>query len=282
MSEPLTRTAVIGHVEWTHLIALDNIPAQGQIVESAAWMELAAGGACAAAVQLVKLTGHCDFFTAVGDDHLGVQAVAQIEERGVTVHAARRPGPTRRALVLTDSTGERTIVVHGTRLFPRLDDRLPWELLNSADSVLFTAGDSAALHAARGAATLVVVARGVPTALNVDVDAVVGSGEDIEEVSALNPSNRARLVVATHGHSGGTFRTANGKERTFPASTITGQIVDRYGAGDSFAAGLTFALGLGRSPEEAVGIAARCGAAVLSGHGPYETQLTWDDLQRSP
>nr|MBA2567395.1 ribokinase [Thermoleophilaceae bacterium] len=43
--------------------------------------------------------------------------------------------------------------------------------------------------------------------------------------------------------------------------------------GDSFAAGLTFALAEGRDAQEALAFAARCGAACMAGDGPYEGQL---------
>ena len=54
---------------------------------------------------------------------------------------------------------------------------------------------------------------------------------------------------------------------------------DRYGAGDSLAAALRYV----HSPiemlaEEALELAARCGAAVLAGRGPYEGQLTASDV----
>jgi ribokinase len=41
--------------------------------------------------------------------------------------------------------------------------------------------------------------------------------------------------------------------------------MDAYGCGDSFAAGLGFALAEGKEPVEAVAFAARCGAACLTG-----------------
>jgi ribokinase len=50
--------------------------------------------------------------------------------------------------------------------------------------------------------------------------------------------------------------------------------VDAYGAGDSFAAGLAYGLAAFGDPEKAIELAARCGAAVLTGRGPYEGQLT--------
>ncbi|HKE53256.1 MAG TPA: PfkB family carbohydrate kinase, partial [Actinomycetota bacterium] len=57
-----------------------------------------------------------------------------------------------------------------------------------------------------------------------------------------------------------------------------GPVVDTYGAGDSFAAGLTFALGRGLEVEDALALAARCGAWCASGRGPYGNQLTASDL----
>lgn len=165
---------MIGHVEWVHLLAVEDLPARGSVEESLEWTELAAGSACAAAVQLLKLAGRCDFFTAVGDDDLAERALPDLAQRGVAVHAARRTGRTRRALVLADRAGEGTIVVHGARHHPRVADDLPWHLLESADCALFTARDDSTLEAARGAATLVVTARSLPARLNVPIDAVVG------------------------------------------------------------------------------------------------------------
>jgi ribokinase len=272
---------VIGHIEWTHLVAVERVPPIGAIVESSSWMQLAAGGGCVAAVQLAKLTGKCDFFTAVGDDELGTRAVSQMEKQGVTVHTGRRNGATRKALVLTDAGGERTIIVHGQRHFPRGDDRLPWHLLESADCALFTAGDDAAFHAARHADVMVVVARGLPRSLGLKVDAVVGSGSDPGEAFGRDLLTNVGLQVTTHGRQGGMFRVADGSTGTFRAPQLDEPVKDSYGAGDAFAAGLTFALGEGRDVEQALDIAAKCGTAVLLGHGPYESQLTRESLDRN-
>jgi len=54
--------------------------------------------------------------------------------------------------------------------------------------------------------------------------------------------------------------------------------VDAYGAGDSFAAGLAYALGEGRDIDTALELAARCGAVCMTGRGPYGRQLTAADL----
>ena len=55
---------------------------------------------------------------------------------------------------------------------------------------------------------------------------------------------------------------------------MPGPVEDAYGCGDCFAAGITYGLGDGRAVDEAVALGARCGAAVLTGRGPYAGQLT--------
>ena len=52
------------------------------------------------------------------------------------------------------------------------------------------------------------------------------------------------------------------------------EIADTYGAGDSFAAALCFALARGDELEDAVALAARAGASVVTGTGPYEQQIS--------
>ena len=65
---------------------------------------------------------------------------------------------------------------------------------------------------------------------------------------------------------------ANGER--FPAVPPPGPVVDTYGAGDSFAAALCFALARGDALPAAIELAARAGASVITGEGPYTTQLT--------
>ena len=48
---------------------------------------------------------------------------------------------------------------------------------------------------------------------------------------------------------------------------------DAYGCGDSFAGGLTYGLGADLPLPAALELGARCGAACLTGRGPYEGQL---------
>ena len=62
---------------------------------------------------------------------------------------------------------------------------------------------------------------------------------------------------------------ADGAGGEWAAAEVPGPVVDAYGCGDSFAAGLTFALGEGRPIDEALAVAASWGAHTLTLRGPY-------------
>ena len=270
------RFAVVGHVEWIDFLQVDHVPIAGEIVNaSEAWGE-AAGGGAVAAVQLAKLAGGALFLAALGLDELGDESEARLRGHGVEVVAARGDMPTRRAVTFLDANGERTITTIGPRPVPRADDDLPWERLAEIDGLYFTGGDVGALRASRAARVVVVTPR-ARTALEgsgVEVDALVRSGNDAgEQGEPAQLGYSARLVVTTEGARGGTWVAREGRTGTFKAARLPGPIGDAYGAGDSFAAGLTYGLGAGMDVEEALEIASLCGAANLTGRGPYAGQL---------
>lgn len=107
------------------------------------------------------------------------------------------------------------------------------------------------------------------------VDAVVGSGTDPAE--RLDPGDlpvRPGLVVCTEGTRGGVFETADGRTGRYEAAAPPGPLVDTYGSGDCFAAGLTYALARDLAVPDALAFAARCGAWCVAGRGPYNRMLT--------
>jgi ribokinase len=275
------RFAVVGHVEWVDFLEVDHVPVAGEIVQASnAWGE-AAGGGAVAAVQLAKLAGGVTFFTALGSDDLGRRSERQLREQGVEVDAVVRDLPQRRAVTFLDANGERTIATMGGRLVPLAGDDLAWARLAEMDGVYFTGGDTDALRSARSARTLVVTPRAhdALAGSGVLVDALVRSGRDAgerDEPEAIGYS--ARTIFTTEGSKGGTYAGAEGRSGSFHAAPLPGPIVDAYGAGDSFAAGLTFGLGSGLDVDKALAIAARCGAGNLTGRGPYRGQPSAADL----
>jgi ribokinase len=272
--------AVIGHVEWVTFARVDHLPSMGEIVHASEWWDVPAGGGAAAAVQLTKLAPGASFYTALADDDLGHKAAAELTQLGVDVHAVFRPTSSRRALTHVDADGERTITVLGERLGAHGDDPLPWEALDGMDGVYFTAGDEAALRHARRARVLVATPRAGRVLGNagVELDALVASALDPSESYAVGDIQPApHLVVKTEGKRGGSIEFRDGRVQRFDAPPLPGPAVDRYGAGDAFAACLTFGLARGDDPSSAVALAARCGAAVITGRGPYGGQLTNPD-----
>ncbi len=270
------RAVVVGHVEWGEFARVRRVPSAGEIVHASEAWEEAAGGGAVAAVQLARLAGDCLFLTALGDDDLGHAAEQRLSAMGVRVEAAWRPEAQRRAFVHVDAEGERTITVMGDRMGPRGDDRLPWAELGDADAVYFTAGDPDAARAARAARKMVATVRATAALADagVQLDVLVSSANDEGERYVPGTIEPPPLLVArTDGPAGGSLIDPDGRSRRWAPVPLPGPLVDTYGGGDSFAAGLTYGLGVGDPPDQAVALGARCGAACLAGRGPYEGQL---------
>ena len=277
----MTRVAVVGHVEWIEFARVPRVPKPGEIIHASEWWQEVGGGGAVAAVQLAKLAGGAEFFTALAGDERGRRSKERLEELGVTVYAAPREGAQRRGFVYLDDDHERTITILGERIVSHGDDDLPWDRLDQVDAVYFTGGDVGALTHARRARRLVATPRAYATlrASRVNLDVLVRSAKDPGEQQAeegLDPA--PDIVVSTAGKEGGEWV---GEDRTtgrWKAAELPGPPQDAYGAGDSFAAGLTFGLGADLPIEQALRVASRCGAHKLAGKAAYDNQLTAADL----
>jgi len=266
------RVAVVGHIEWVTFLRVDRAPAAGMIAHASEAWEEPAGGGGVAAVEMARLAGACAFYSALGGDDAGRRSRAMLEAHGVEVRARTRAEPQRRAITLLDPSGERTIIVHGAALAADAGDGLDLAELEHTDAVYFCKGDAALLRAARRARTLVATARVLPVLkeAGVELDALVRSARDDGERYApgdLDPP--PRLAVATEGAAGGRWETSAGEEGRWTAAPLPGPFEDSYGAGDSFAAALAFALAEGRPPADALAFAAARGALALSRRGAH-------------
>ncbi len=263
------RAAVVGHIEWMEFVPVEEVPAPGEIVHAGdSWQE-AAGGGAVAAVQLSKLADSVDFFTALGNDEIAVQARDELVARGITVHATSVDAPQRRGFTFVDETGERTITTIGRKLHPRgHDEALPWHELAKCDCVYMCAGDADAVLLARRARVVVATARELATLTqaSVELDALVSSGKDEAEryhTGQIDPE--PLLVVTTSGALGGWAQPGG----PYTAAPLPSEPHDAYGAGDCFAAGLSFALAAGLAGLDALEFASRCGVGALAGPGVH-------------
>ena len=269
-SLPPLRLAVVGHVEWMEFLAVDQLPHPGTIGHALRTLQEPAGGGAVVAVQMARLQQQpVHFFTAIGRDSVGEACVKRLEDLGLVVHVAWREAPTRRGISLVDGEGDRAITVIGERLTPSLDDDLPWEALGECDGLFVTAADVPLLKACRAAAVLAATPRvrlPVLQKAGVSIDALIGSGLDPGELvdpDQLNPS--PHTMIRTEGAAGG-LSLPGGRYEPAP---LPGPMVESYGCGDSFAAGVVTGLAARWTLANAIALGAQCGAACATRFGPY-------------
>jgi ribokinase len=147
-------------------------------------------------------------------------------------------------------------------------------MLANCDAVYFTGADPETLRLARGARRLVVTARRGPIieAAAIAPDVIIGSTEDPREnrpFEAYSPAPGA--LVLTCGCRPVRVYRQSGVTRIQPPPAPE-RVVGDYGAGDSFAAALTFFVAHDLPVEEACRRAGPYGAAVLRGLDPLEVQ----------
>lgn len=257
-------------MEQVRFLRVDRPPTPGAILHASTSWEEPAGGGGVAAVELARLAGACDLFTARGDDPVGAGLPSALGAYGVRVRGPVRPEPHRLAVTFLDPTGERTIAVVGPAQHARGAELDPGEL-DGMDAVYFCKGDADALRLARRARVLVATARqlDVVRASGVRLDALVHSDRDPGERYADGDlAVPPTLVASTRGEEGGVWRTSSARGR-WAATPLPGPVQDAYGCGDCFAAGLAFALAEGRPIPDALRCAAERGALALTRRGAH-------------
>ena len=262
------RAAVIGHVELIEFVPVEHVPSPGEIVSAGdSWIE-AAGGGSVAAVQLSKLADSVLFFTALATDELGRGAKAELEERGIEVHATALEPPQRRGFTFVDEVGERTITTIGPKRGPAgTTTRCPGSSSRPATPST----------TARETST-----RSLPGAGRASLSRLrVSSGRcSAERSSSTRWSEAARTKRSCTSPAISTLlrgswsrlraRSAAGRSRAaFTAAPAPVPRADSYGAGDCFVAGLAFALASELETTDALAFAARCGAGALAGAGVH-------------
>jgi len=266
---PSGRVAIIGHVEWvTHVTG--RFPAPGGIADLAEPFSEPAGGGAVAACAAARLGAPTVLITALGDDQAARDSDTILSGRGIHLVAAHRHGSQTPALSACDASGERTIAVVGARLQARGDEPLEWERIDPAGAAYYTGEDPGALTHARRAAVLVVTARRLEDLLRAGVraDVLVASAADPDEhPHRLPPAISPRYTVITDGPRGGTVVDSEGRHERFAAVQPPGAVVDSYGCGDSFAAGITVGLARGLDIGQAVRLGALAGAECATWRG---------------
>ncbi len=271
---PKLKLAVIGHIEWVSFLKVDRLPLAGQISHATSCFEEVAGGASVAAVQMARLiNGPVDLITSLGKDTYGEKCFERLTKLGINLKVAWREKPTRKGISLISKDGERAITVIGDRLQPIASDDLPWNDLKDYDGIFVTATDKEGLRLARKAKFLAATPRTGKNVLkvsNVKLNALVGSGLDPgEKISFEELSPKPDLYIATEGKEGGTIYPEKQKYKSIKPSS---KAIDSYGCGDCFAGAVTTALSANMNLNQAIKIAAYCGAECSTHYGPYQNE----------
>ncbi|MGI9116349.1 MAG: PfkB family carbohydrate kinase [Gaiellales bacterium] len=271
MSAARPRIGVVGHVEWVLFGSAPTPPSAGEIVHLSDPFEEPAGGGAVVAIALARAGADVLFYTALAGDTEGAATRARMAEEGVELRVGVRGGRQARAMTILDEGGDRTIIVSQPNAYPRADDDLGWSDIEACAAVYATCGEPSALVEARRAPILVCSARQMAALLEsgVRADVVIGSLSDRgEQIDFRILGVNANAIVLTDGERGGRWMSRD-DSGLWDRQPLPGEKADTYGAGDTFAAGLTHALGCGLEMHDAVEIAARWGAAAVCNRGPY-------------
>ena len=239
------KVAVVGHVEACAFARVDHVPAAGEIVEAEEGWEEAAGGGAVAAVQLARLAGECLLLTALADDASGARPSATSRTAGC---GSRRPGGGLRSAAPSCTS---TAAASGRSPSPAIGWRRGSTIRSrgrssptATRSISPPAIAARPWRPARRRGWSPRFARRRPVAESgVELDVLVASaGDRGERYSSGMIEPPPRAVVLTSGAEGGIVEEADGRVSRWSAPPLPGPLVDTYGAGDSFAGGLTFGL----------------------------------------
>ena len=247
------RTAVVGHLEWTEFLPVERAAAPGRdrrdarVLPGAGRRRRRGRRAARAAGRRLHLLHRAWATTSTAR-----RVERRLAELGVRVRGgAARGEPTRRAFVYLDADGERTITTIGERIQPERADDLPWDDLARRGRRVLRRRRRRTRCAPRAPRASVVATARIAALLAQRRRAARRrgrvSGRDAgERHRPIEPPPRL-VVDDRRARRGGELDGRRGTHRQLGGRAASRtRSRDAYGAGDSFAAGLAFALGDGR------------------------------------
>jgi len=290
---------VVGSVNVDLVAAGGRMPRPGETVSMQRFAEVQGGKGGNQASAAAALGARVHFIGAVGSDHWGEAARADLVGRGIDVsRLATVHGPTGVAIILVDDGGENSIAI-----VPGANAAVSPAAVTSAlaaldvdDAVLVVCLEiplESVVAAARAAAERgwrVVLnpapARELPRELLATATVITPNATEVEQLGGADALLEAGVgaVVVTNGGDGTELHPAGGSASRIVASPA--DVVDTTGAGDVFTAALAVALANGRELGDAVAWASAAGAIATEGFGARgalpTTELVDERLAASP
>jgi len=271
---------VVGSVNIDLVAAGGRMPRPGETVSMERFAEVQGGKGGNQASAAAALGARVHLIGAVGSDHWGEAARADLAARGIEVGAlATVDGPTGVAIILVDDGGENSIaIVPGANAAvtpAAVEEALA--AIDSDDALLVAcleiplASVVAAARAATARGWRLVLnpapARELPSELIAAATVITPNETEAEALGGVGAllAAGAGAVVVTRGVGGTDLHTVGDSLLHVPPSRA--DVVDTTGAGDAFTAALAVALARGRSLPDAVAWASAAGAIATEGFG---------------
>ena len=259
------RCAVVGHVEWVDFVLVERVPEAGEILTTNDhWAEPAGGGAVAAA-ELLRLGAETTFFTARGRGRAG--PARRGGAAGTGFGSRSRFGPPQRRGLPTWIPGASARSPCSARSCTRSATIRAWEELDETDGVYFTAGDQAALRPGPASRR-----PGRHRARSFDSSLRRRSARRARPQRVIRPSGTSRASSTRRRGSSSRRRlrrwtVRRGREVAGrPRRSLDRSRTPTAPATPSPPA-TAFALAQGRSPQEAVELAAASGSRAMTRRG---------------
>ncbi|MCB1365837.1 MAG: ribokinase [Rhodobacteraceae bacterium] len=269
----------LGSINADMVYAVPHLPGPGETLAATGPERFLGGKGANMSVAAARAGAHVCHVGAVGAD--GRWAIERLMEYGVdTRHIATVPGPTGHAIVAVDPAGENQIILCPGANRAISDDMLGRALAGAAagDSLLMQNETNLQSQAARMGRDLglkvcyaaapfdAAAVHAVLPCLDFLILNAVEAGQ-LQAATGMHPSALpVRHVIVTRGARGVRhFDTNSGESRDFPAIPVTA--VDTTGAGDTFAGYVLAGLDRGMPMAQAIGLALRAAAIMVTRHG---------------
>ncbi len=294
---------VVGSINQDFVLKVERRPKPGETVTDAVLSTHNGGKGANQAAAAALLGASVALLGRVGDDGFGGPLVRALEEKGVDTTLVE-PAPdssTGTAFITVTEDGENAITVApgaNRRLTPEDVDAARGEIGDAAVLVVQMEVPrecvARAVEVAGGVGTRAILNLAppfeVPRTVLENLDPLVVNeheaafllGDSVEGVEAALAAASDLLAlgpksaVVTVGADGAVF-AVEGEAGHVPAPKV--EVVDTTGAGDAFVGALALRLARGDSLREAVGYAARAGAAAVTREGAQGALPTPDVLE---
>jgi len=251
------RVWIVGPVAIDKVAYVDSLPSKGSFTRPSRVVDRIGGSSGNVALGLAEAGVETGFISYIGDDENGEKIQRRFSASNVKhLHLQEVSGQSNSALVMVDSSGDRTIVaLTESHLAEITCEGIQF---SQGDIVVFSLGRpffiDHLIHVQQLGCMTVVGLEALADGQVPGADFAIGSEAELGGANPLEHLERFPTIVVTRGAAG----SDQYQSSTFThQEAIEGEVVDTTGAGDSFLAGYLTTLASG---VEDLGSALRLGA----------------------